>query len=213
MFRIRAQYVERIIWIVIILILLIALVVVSVYKTEACVPGTEETPVSEEEPAVVPEPEPVPTPAPVPTPKPSPTPEPTTPTPASGKISFSIDRLDCQPMSAAGNLTRAKINSIGLTLENGKSTPLVAEMTIYIWDIAHEDEKDIARTGEVPVRIGAIAAGKTFNDFVNVRNKPTTFIDTSRDHNLKLEILDETDKIVASKQAKFKLVGTTCQLV
>lgn len=211
MFRIRSQYVERIIWIVIILILLIALVVVSVYKTESCAPGGEEPEETAEEPA--PEPE---APAPVtPRAEPTPAPKPEAPKDAtlSGKATLSIDRLDCQAMSAAGNLTRGKINSVGITFENGKSDPITAKLAVYIWDVRNEDEKDVARTGEKPVLIGTIQPGKKFNDFVNVRNKPTSFTDIDREHYFKGDIVDDADAAVATKTVKFKMVGSTCQIV
>lgn len=210
MFRIKAQFVERIIWIVIILILLIALVVVSVYKTEQCAPGTDEPTVepATDEPTPEPEPTPVPTPKPTPTPTPTPKPEPT----VTGKVTLSIDKIDCQSMSASGNLTRGKINSIGINVQNGLSAPLTASMAIYIWDTKKEDEKDIARTGEKPVFLGSIASGKNYNDFVNVRNKPTSFLDTELPHMLKLEIQDDADKVQVTKTVTFRMVGSTCQI-
>lgn len=212
-FRIRSQYVERIIWIVIILILLIALVVVSVYKTESCAPGeesaeeTDEAPAEEAEPeAETPEPE---TPAPE---KPFTPPEPPVPAGLSGKISYTIDRLDCQALSPSGNSSRAKINSIGITLENGKSTTLVASMAIYIWDSREPDDENVARTGEKPVLIGSIAPGKKFNDFVNVRGKPTSFNDLDLQHFLKTEIVDDADKVVATKTVKLKVTNGQCSM-
>ena len=202
-FKIRAQFVERIIWIVIILILLIALVVVSVYKTEKCEPASGENP--ETEPLPEPEVETAPPPTtPTPRPEPTPTPPPSPSNTPSGKITFSIDRLDCQSMNAAGNMTRGKINSVGIDLENGKSESLTASLSIYIWDTKNEEDKDIARTGEKPVLIGTIQPGGTYNNFVNVRSKPTSFTDTSLEHYF---------KGLATNTIKFKMVGGQCQIV
>src|SRR3989344_1863985 len=202
-FRIRAQFVERIIWIVIILILLIALVVVSVYKTEQSSATTTTPDAITDQPA--PEPTPVtPPPATTPTPKPIPAP---TPPPAglSGTITFSVDKLDCQQLSAAGNTTRAKINSIGITLNNGKPDALNANMALYLWDSDSGADQDVPRTGNLPIRIGTIVPGKSFNDFVNVRNKPTTFNDLTLDHFLKAQILDDAKNAVATSTVKFRV--------
>ncbi|MBI1969234.1 hypothetical protein HYS48_00950 [Candidatus Woesearchaeota archaeon] len=210
--KIRAQYLERIIWIVIILILLIALVVVYFQK---CPDGSAGV-VEEEEPQeMVVAPEPDREPAPLPPPR-----EPEQEQKSlSGTLNFGIKGVGCE-LKTSGNNTLAKVKTVSIEVDNQKSG-FVGALDVYIWDTTNEEvSKDTPITGDDPVRLGRIDAGTVLRRDILQREVKTATIGNSLLENLntvkniKIDLRDaDTNKILLTAKDTFKVEGSNCKLL
>lgn len=207
--RFRAQYLERIIWIVIILVLLVALIVVYFQKCPPCEEeGSKEQEVAA--PAPAPEPEPVPTPVPNPTPAPEPEPK----KELSGDLSLKINSISCE-IKATGEDGWAKIKTIGMQVDNQKEE-IVGVLDVYVWDSEDEEVlKDVPITGDDAVRLGRIDAGSVLKREIRQTEIKTASIDNlDLAKNIKIDLREEDEsKILVSQTGKFKVEGNSCKLV
>ncbi len=224
--KIRAQYVERIIWIVIILILLLALIVVYFKKcpmpSDTTADETLADSTTDVQQEVTPPPAKETTPSVV-----TPPSEPQTPTDTklSGKVDVTIDAVSCTfsdvtaknqgnaSNTSAITYTTMKLSGISITVDNQKRE-MTAYAKVFLWDKKSEDLKDFTITkGTKPLLLGTVKAGEKLDREIRSTEIPiSTRQNPDSLQNLRVDILDSSEKLIVSTQRRFNVNNKRCSL-
>ena len=217
--KLQSQYIERIIWITIILILLIALIVVFFKKCPQVSdqgqdqiqdqnliqeePEIETSPPESEEPTeVTPEPEP----------------EEEAGLDITGEVTMDLLGLTCEfdtnKDGEGEEYTIMRLRDIDVKITNQKSRSVIVQAMIYLWDSEHEDLKEIPITkGTRPVNVGRIDAGQSYERLFQRAEIPTaTRQDPEATNTIKIELYDDKQKELFTLEKSFKTDGGKCRL-